>query len=373
MDALFSQWAFKGRTDEKESSEAPARIERDESVAERQLLELTASAKQQRDRLVEAGLSDEFSASGLQREETSWEKADGARPSDAMDASATAASCETSSSKRAFEDHSQAQPATKCAKRANSSDARLAELSLIRSYRAQSRASVDDFHAFLVKQTGAEGRYWALVACLLSVQCRDAVSLAAVRALQGRAPRGAVDVGALSLEKLEEICSSCNFYKTKASNIEKVTGAVLGRFGGDVPHTYKGLVSLPGVGPKIAHLMSSVAFGGGDGTGIVVDTHVHRVARKLGWVEVEEATRRGPEETRKQLEYWVPRGEWTEFSLAVVGFGQFTQRSGQWWRDFLMFVAREHGGEDSPQSELAASIVARMKDELGEEACAWGD
>ena len=147
---------------------------------------------------------------------------------------------------------------------------------------------------------------------------------------------------------------------------------MLGRFGGDVPRTYKGLVSLPGVGPKIAHLMSSVAFGAGDGTGIVVDTHVHRVARKLGWVDAEEATRRGPEETRKQLEHWVPRGEWTDFSLAVVGFGQFTQRAGQWWRDFLLFVAREHGGEDSPQSELAASIVARMKDELEEEACAWG-
>ena len=365
MDALFSQWAFK-----EESARTSPRAERDDSVAERQLLELTARAKQKRDGHVEAALSDELSASRVDRDETSWEQAGGVRPSDAASAAAVAdPPREASSSKRAFEAHSRGQPAAKCARQA---DARLAELSLIRAYRAQSRASVDDFHAFLVEQTGAEGRYWALVACLLSVQCRDAVSLGAARALQRRAPRGAVDVGALSLETLEELCASCNYYKTKASNIAKVTSAVLGRFGGDVPRTYKGLVSLPGVGPKIAHLMSSVAFGAGDGTGIVVDTHVHRVARKLGWVDAEEATRRGPEETRKQLEHWVPRGEWTDFSLAVVGFGQFTQRAGQWWRDFLLFVAREHGGEDSPQSELAASIVARMKDELEEEACAWG-
>ena len=199
---------------------------------------------------------------------------------------------------------------------------RLTELDLIQEYRASVHASVDDFHRFLLSLgTSTDGRFWALVACLLSVQCRDSVALEACRLLMADAPGGASDVAALPQTKLEERCRRCNYFKTKASNIHAASRAVLCA-GGRVPSTYEGLVALPGVGPKIGNLMRSVAFSD-DSSGIVVDTHVHRVATKLGWVDTSDPS--GAERTRVQLEGWVPRGKWTSFSLAVVGFGQLTQ------------------------------------------------
>lgn len=71
----------------------------------------------------------------------------------------------------------------------------------------------------------------------------------------------------------------CNFNKTKAKNVKNCAKALCERYNGVVPTQYDQLVALPGVGPKIAHLMRSVAFAKED-AGIVVDTHVHRIARK---------------------------------------------------------------------------------------------
>ena len=98
---------------------------------------------------------------------------------------------------------------------------------------------------------------------------------------------------------------------------------------------------------------------GHDGTGIVVDTHVHRVAQKLGWVDRTTAKRRGPEETRRQLERWVPKGTWTDFTTAVVGFGQLTRTGAEWATRFLRWAAREYG-EESEQSTRAAIIAAKL-------------
>ena len=237
---------------------------------------------------------------------------------------------------------------------------RLAELNLIGRLRSHlPRQTVDEFHSFLLGLRGEIGRYWALIACLLSVQCRDVVALAAARALIARCPGGALDVIAICAAptsfsgeeddgathpsaELEKLVGSCNFYKTKAKNILRVTKELVeqtrtrallrGRprrqceaedanaAACRVPSDYKSLIALPGVGPKIAHLMRSVAFGV-DETGIVVDTHVAKIATRLRWVPPR--PRGGAEGIRKSLEVWVPRGEWTAFTLSVVGFGQF--------------------------------------------------
>ncbi len=95
------------------------------------------------------------------------------------------------------------------------------------------------------------------------------------------------------------------------------------------------LESLPGVGPKIARLVASVAFGRAD-AGIVVDTHVHRVAGRLGWAgpatgvagaaadahAVLLQRRRTPERTRRALEGWLPAELWDDITLEMIGFGQ---------------------------------------------------
>ena len=94
---------------------------------------------------------------------------------------------------------------------------------------------------------------------------------------------GPAGVLALSDEELNCITRSCNFCKTKAKNV-RAAAEYANQHDGRVPASYDELVTLPGVGPKIAHLMRSVAYGERD-AGIVVDTHVFRVASRLGWCD----------------------------------------------------------------------------------------
>ena len=146
-------------------------------------------------------------------------------------------------------------------------DPRLELLRRIVEYRNRTRhATVDVFHQLLLSLGGRS--YWALVACLCSVQVRDLVALQAVdRLMKTFADSAAVHAAPLS--RVEECVSTLNYCKTKAKNIKKCTEQIRMRHGGRVPFSYSDLIALYGVGPKIAHLMRSVAFGH-NGTGIVV-------------------------------------------------------------------------------------------------------
>eukprot|EP00946_MAST-07B_sp_MAST-7B-sp1_P002308 g2308.t1 len=240
--------------------------------------------------------------------------------------------------------------------------ARLRQLSLINAYRTVRPATVDDFHAFLVSlPPGPTGNYWALISALLSVQCRDKVALAAARRFMRDHPGGAEEIATLSHDQILGYCKSCNFCQTKAKNILSVTAEIMGpRHNGFVPQSYEALLSLRGVGPKIAHLLRSVSFGM-DSTGIVVDTHVHRIATTLGWVEGGKCT---PEDTRIALEKWVPTGEWTKFTLSVVGFGQATRRV-DFEKDFLQFATAQmqiSPGVDDDINSSSSSVVSTAQD-----------
>ncbi|KAI5413598.1 hypothetical protein KIW84_057963 [Lathyrus oleraceus] len=92
----------------------------------------------------------------------------------------------------------------------------------------------------------------------------------------------------------------------------------LTKYGGDIPNTIEELLSLPGVGPKIAHLV--MIIGWNNVQGICVDTHVHRICNRLGWVSRSGTTQRTsiPEETRKALQQWLPREEWVAINPLLV-------------------------------------------------------
>lgn len=94
---------------------------------------------------------------------------------------------------------------------------------------------------------------------------------------------------------------------------------LLEKYGGDIPKTVKELCDLPGVGPKMAHICMRVAWG--EVSGIGVDTHVHRICNRLGWMKKPTKT---PEETRNALEDWLPKPLWSEVNHLLVGFGQET-------------------------------------------------
>lgn len=91
------------------------------------------------------------------------------------------------------------------------------------------------------------------------------------------------------------------------------------RWNSDIPDTIEGLMSLPGVGPKMAHLCMSAENGWNRVEGIGVDVHVHRITNLWGWQNPPTKT---PEETRLVLQSWLPRDKWKEINWLLVGFGQ---------------------------------------------------
>ena len=200
-----------------------------------------------------------------------------------------------------------------------------AALDAIREHRSNRTASVDAFHDFLLSLRDApDAHFQALVASLLSVQCRDVVALDAMRNLRV-ALGGECTVDAVADAPdgvVEEAIRRCNYGRTKARYVRGCADAIINRFEGAVPADVDGLTSLPGVGPKIARLVASVAFGD-DRCGMVVDTHVRRVAGRLGWTR-EGRERRSAERTRKRLEAWLPPDLWAETTQLLVGFGQET-------------------------------------------------
>lgn len=88
----------------------------------------------------------------------------------------------------------------------------------------------------------------------------------------------------------------------KADYIKDASKICAEKYNGDIPPTVEELVKLPGVGPKMAHITMNVAWG--QVTGIGVDTHVHRISNRLGWVK---KPTKVPEETRLAVESWLPR------------------------------------------------------------------
>ncbi|XP_053221613.1 endonuclease III-like protein 1 isoform X3 [Podarcis raffonei] len=103
----------------------------------------------------------------------------------------------------------------------------------------------------------------------------------------------------------------------KVSYIKQTTAILKEDYAGDIPRTLTELVKLPGVGPKMAHLVMDIAWQ--DVSGIGVDTHVHRISNRLKWAKKETKL---PEETRLALEEWLPRDLWSEINWLLVGFGQ---------------------------------------------------
>ena len=127
-----------------------------------------------------------------------------------------------------------------------------------------------------------------------------------------------------------EECSTCS---PKFLHHHIVTAAAAAScandFGGDIPPSLEALQTLKGVGPKMAHIAMSAAWHAPSGIG--VDTHVHRVANRLGWVRTDEGGAEphkrkgkpvGPEATRQELEGWLPRELWGGLNALLVGFGQ---------------------------------------------------
>ncbi|XP_014485376.1 PREDICTED: endonuclease III-like protein 1 [Dinoponera quadriceps] len=159
-------------------------------------------------------------------------------------------------------------------------------------------------------------RYQSLVALMLSSQTKDQVTHAAMQRLitYGCKPNL---IAQTSDDVLGKLIYPVGFWKRKVEYIKRTSVILLNKYNGDIPRTIKELCELPGVGSKMAHLCMQIAWG--EVSGIGVDTHVHRISNRLGWVR---KPTKIPEETRNELEDWLPKHLWSQVNHLLVGFGQ---------------------------------------------------
>ena len=161
-------------------------------------------------------------------------------------------------------------------------------------------------------------RFQTLIALMLSSQTKDTTNAIAMRRLQTELPSPGLtlqNILAVQHAKLNDMIYVVGFHNTKTKHIKATAGILRDQFNGDIPNTVEGLMSLPGVGPKMAYLCLSAAWGRTEGIG--VDVHVHRITNLWAWHKT-----RTPEETRIMLQSWLPREKWHEINHLLVGFGQ---------------------------------------------------
>lgn len=153
-----------------------------------------------------------------------------------------------------------------------------------------------------------------LVATILSAQCTDERVNLVTGDLFRRYP-SAADYARAPLARLEADIQSTGFYRNKAKSIKGCCEALLKRYGGEVPDRIDQLTELPGVGRKTANVVLGTALG--IASGIVVDTHVARVSRRLGLTG-----QKSPEKIEQELMQQIPRREWIGLGHRMIEHGR---------------------------------------------------
>lgn len=159
----------------------------------------------------------------------------------------------------------------------------------------------------------AENPFQVLVGTILSQRTRDENTDRASALLFAKYP-GPTELAKAPLAKVERLIYGTGYYRTKARHIRATARAIRERFGGLVPSDRELLLSLPGVGPKTANCV--LVFGYGL-PAVPVDTHVHRIANRLGLVRT-----RTPEQTELEIVRKVPRRFWIPLNPILVQHGQ---------------------------------------------------
>lgn len=155
-----------------------------------------------------------------------------------------------------------------------------------------------------------------LVATILAAQCTDERVNQVTKTLFPKYPDAQTYTEADILE-LEQDIKPTGLYRNKAKTIKSVCQALVEQFGGEVPKTMGEMVMLPGVARKTANVVFNTAFG--ISSGVIVDTHVARVSKRLGLTK-----QKSPEKIEQDLMKLVPQQEWTFWGPAVVLHGRYT-------------------------------------------------
>ena len=153
-----------------------------------------------------------------------------------------------------------------------------------------------------------------LVATILSAQCTDVRVNMVTPELFRRFPTPAAMAQA-PIPELEDLIRTTGFFRNKAKSIKGAAQAIVERFGGDVPKTLDELITVPGAARKTANVVLGVSYGLAEG--VVVDTHVFRIARRLSLAKGDT-----PQKVEEELMKVVPREKWIVFSHQVIQHGR---------------------------------------------------
>jgi endonuclease-3 len=165
-----------------------------------------------------------------------------------------------------------------------------------------------------ISQSQEEDPFQVLIATLLSARTQDATTLAASTRLFRRA-RTPQTMSRLTVAQIERLIYPVSFYRHKARHVKATCRILVERYRGRVPTTMEELLTLPGVGRKTANLVLILAFK--SSKNICVDTHVHRISNRLGWVAT-----RTPDETEQALYKATEPRWWRLINLYLVTWGQ---------------------------------------------------
>ena len=152
-----------------------------------------------------------------------------------------------------------------------------------------------------------------LISTIISLRTRDEVTLSASRRFFEVA-ENPEETLRLKREEIEKLIYPCGFYRMKSENILKICTLIRDRHEGVVPGNLDELLAFPGVGLKTANLVLSLGFGI---PAICVDTHVHRIANRMGWIQTAK-----PDDSVKALEDVLPRKYWIPINELLVLYGQ---------------------------------------------------
>lgn len=173
----------------------------------------------------------------------------------------------------------------------------------------------EDYPSDIFINVNTKEPFRVLIACILSLRTKDEVSLPAAERLFKaiRIPKELIE---LSNKKVEQIIYPVGFYRRKSKNIKEIAKTLIKKFNSKVPSTRRKLLSIKGVGLKTANLVLSKAF---DIPAICVDTHVHRISNRLGWVKTSK-----PNETEAKLSKILPKKYWKDINYLFVLHGKNT-------------------------------------------------
>ncbi|MCM8792168.1 MAG: endonuclease III [Candidatus Omnitrophica bacterium] len=166
---------------------------------------------------------------------------------------------------------------------------------------------------YLKKKNIRADPYKVLVSCILSLRTKDPLTDGAVKRLF-KVADNPDSILKLPLDEIQKLIYPVGFYRNKARYIKELTKQIIEDFSGKIPDNLKDLLKLKGVGLKTANLVLGRGFGI---PAICVDTHVHRISNRLGWVKTKD-----PLQTERRLKRIIPKDYWIKINSLLVAFGQ---------------------------------------------------